>query len=257
MVLNISNIPCFSVCTSLICMWERAPRHNGEVTEECKKCLNGVNIGRKDPTCSQIFTSFAFIAGWILSRIQSAVVHVTLTEPWMRLYWRGRVPDIKVWRWKRLHGEKSQGESRLLADFSRVNISSLSSSCQTRVNTERRCQHQKITNFLKWAYLQVAGLFFYTILRSDGEVEGDVISISFPFTAVAFDEEAVDAALADRTKITTLRSLFFTEQTAHFACWCRDLKVHTVFRLEMALSLFILYFLPQCNTLQSILTSAA
>lgn len=85
-----------------------------------------------------------------------------------------------------------------------------------------------------------------------------MISISFPSTVVACDEEAVDEALADRTKITTLGSLFLTEQSAHFVCWCRDLKVHTVFRLEMAL--FILPFLPlvpQCNTLQSILNTAA
>lgn len=71
-----------------------------------------------------------------------------------------------------------------------------------------------------------------------------VISVFFPFAVIAFDEGAVDAALADSTKITTLRSLFFTERRADFACWCRDPKVHTVFTLEMALTLFILFLLP-------------
>lgn len=53
---------------------------------------------------------------------------------------------------------------------------------------------------------------FHTAFISHGsQVEGDVISISFPSTVIAFDEEAVDAVLADRTKITTVRSLFPSE----------------------------------------------
>lgn len=43
-----------------------------------------------------------------------------------------------------------------------------------------------------------------------GGVEG-VISISFPSTVIASDEESVDTELADRTKITTLGSLFSAE----------------------------------------------
>lgn len=172
------------------------------------------------------------------------------TSPLLSLRWghagEEQYQTFKAW--------KSQGESRLLivcsrkGVFDRRQISPESTvlrsaaRVKTRVDAEWHCHHytSQSPEMSTFAGCQ----WFYTIFRSDVGVQLKVISVSFPFAAIAFDEEAVDAAWVDSTKMTTLRSLFFTERCANFACWCRDPKVHTVFTFKMALTLFILFLLP-------------
>lgn len=79
-----------------------------------------------------------------------------------------------------------------------------------------------------------------------------MLSVSSPFTVITFDEEAVDAVLADMTKITTLSSLFSGDwlQLLHGA---EGTWRYTQCLSETASSLFPLLlcqghlFLGECN----------